>query len=609
MSPNPGTSSSVALAPVQDCLRCLARKDDTSRFVGLTMLLSLTRQLDQAQFHDLMLQCTQVLDGRFLDRLLKSGTSNAAMMELASHVMEALGTVLVASGDVQYLTDRIPSLVQALSASTNNTFDVILSTLLALSTIEKGATSIIALEDLSPLFAFFPISQTANRTILGVFSGAKHNNADRVRHHLQRLLEHISPRACQWDRAAAVSGFVTLDKVFKILAPEIIPTPGQWIQCIYDTLRIVSTSGNSLNDRTVCIGLAARLLEIASLDSVFSFTKLSDQKSRTSAFLFIQLVTIDLRAAYPKLAERLHSDEYDILSSEQSDRLDVLGKFLVFLLSLDDLLETGVEPDLILRLRGDMGESMVMTIEFLRDRWDDSNAELKGETASRLQEITDSRSATRAQDDPLVTAGVQTLAIWLKEEDSHHKEAAGITDIFLTLWGANGGQNTGFKHIILCALQALADEKEGRQQFLAHDGWTPLWNDIRPIYESLESRSSDDIMFAIDTARLICDILRFETVGHVSWAQQVINLLDVKAQSDALALDDLALQLQISLLHLASTCYVGARRAVSGSVEGTVRVDKLQTMYKNVLGRVQSMGKIPWIEQCLEEIAEDLRTR
>lgn len=69
---------------MQDCLQYLGQKDDTSRFVGLTLLLSLMRQLDETHYQDFMIQCTQVLDGRFLDRLLKTGIGEAPTILLAS---------------------------------------------------------------------------------------------------------------------------------------------------------------------------------------------------------------------------------------------------------------------------------------------------------------------------------------------------------------------------------------------------------------------------------------------------------------------------------------------------------------------------------------------
>lgn len=63
-----GSSSPAA----EQCLELLRSKDDTSRFVGLTMLLPLLKHSDESA---LMRRAAHSLDLRFLDRLLRTSAS------------------------------------------------------------------------------------------------------------------------------------------------------------------------------------------------------------------------------------------------------------------------------------------------------------------------------------------------------------------------------------------------------------------------------------------------------------------------------------------------------------------------------------------------------
>lgn len=75
MSESPHSSSVEAATlsnGVDQCLVLLRAKDDTSRFVGLTMLLPLLKHNDERK---LMGQAAEALDPRFLDRLLRSSTN------------------------------------------------------------------------------------------------------------------------------------------------------------------------------------------------------------------------------------------------------------------------------------------------------------------------------------------------------------------------------------------------------------------------------------------------------------------------------------------------------------------------------------------------------
>lgn len=55
---------------VEQCLSLLKHKDDTSRFVGLAMLLSVYNHIQDVKVLE---RCTKALNPTFLDRLLRAG--------------------------------------------------------------------------------------------------------------------------------------------------------------------------------------------------------------------------------------------------------------------------------------------------------------------------------------------------------------------------------------------------------------------------------------------------------------------------------------------------------------------------------------------------------
>jgi cytochrome P450 len=72
---------------VDQCLKLLRAKDDTSRFVGLTMLLPLLKHSDERA---LMREAAEALDPRFLDRLLKASESGSPSCTYSSYYMADL---------------------------------------------------------------------------------------------------------------------------------------------------------------------------------------------------------------------------------------------------------------------------------------------------------------------------------------------------------------------------------------------------------------------------------------------------------------------------------------------------------------------------------------
>lgn len=60
---------------ISDCLSLLSRSDDTSRFVGLAMMLSIASHIQDPS--DILGRCMETLNPIFLDRLLNAGQHNS----------------------------------------------------------------------------------------------------------------------------------------------------------------------------------------------------------------------------------------------------------------------------------------------------------------------------------------------------------------------------------------------------------------------------------------------------------------------------------------------------------------------------------------------------
>lgn len=388
-----------------------------------------------------------------------------------------------------------------------------------------------------------------------------------------------------------------------LTARQVHPSPGEWIIRVFECLRMITTKSSSSEKRAICSGLATKLLDIGSPELLFP-SQQSQGEGRTSAFLFVQLITIDIRSMYPTLFESPQSPTYTVQSHQQADRLDILSRFLVYLVDLNDISEIGVEPNLILRLREDISESIAMTIEFLRDRWDD--ARFSSSEVSTRATSADPTKMRIAHQDPLLMGAIHAVSLWLKEEDSLRKEATGIIDIFLAIWDSERVVGFDHRHVILCALQALANEKEARQQILTYNGWNVLWRHIESIYIHAGSCSNNELSLAINAATLLSDILRVEMVGQMDWAQAVTSALKSGADKGHVLQGDLQLQLQVAFLYLASSCYIGVRMTFTDVAENKAVLDELRKLHQEIVCNRDKAQYTEWITQCLEDITEDL---
>jgi hypothetical protein len=272
-------------------------------------------------------------------------------------------------------------------------------------------------------------------------------------------------------------------------------------------LRKLVTSRPSTAARSAYTEAAAALLHVfpnISPKLLFGEQQVSGTDSKPFSYLFINLLLIDIRSSFPNLLSQLNSPDYPAISKRLSAAFDVVSNFIGYLVrSLDEEEKeevhfpssfTSMPPDLLLRLRKDIAETMSLTIEYLRDRWDASVAGAPGlhpsartgsaatSEGNRLMLTWDSLK-DNISSDSLVLASIRTLAIWLQEDENENlrNEAAGLTDMLIELYKSSPDTVLDFRYPNLTAFEAIMTTEDGVEGFTGQDGWEVLATDLSGI--------------------------------------------------------------------------------------------------------------------------------
>lgn len=261
-------------------------------------------------------------------------------------------------------------------------------------------------------------------------------------------------------------------------------------------------------------------------------------------YLFINLLLIDIRSSIPTLLQKLNEPAYAQLSRRLASAFDTISIFVGFLVrsledeSMDTLI---MAPDSLLKLRKGISETMSVTLEYLRDRWDASVAGAMGlhpdartgtaETAagSHFTLAWDSMK-NNADEDPLIQSAVRALALWLREDDNDllRKEATGLTDMFLDLYRSHETHKLDFRSPVLVAFEALMSLRKGRTIFSEQDGWSILVKDLDSILKDSRSTNNEtDAARGIEIVRILIAFL--ENAQTLNTTDEQMNLITTVA--------------------------------------------------------------------------------
>ncbi|KAI9841020.1 MAG: hypothetical protein M1837_001050 [Sclerophora amabilis] len=570
-------------AALDQTLGLLRSKDDISRFVGLALLKSLLDSQEALRKDDATVgRCWAAISPKFLDRLLKATESEKRSLNEAKHMVDLAVAVIhiftiLLPGSVnqdEKLISRTPCLVTALVRSSSETTTMILQILLTLASENRGAISLLGLEDLSPLIEIAPQQVLVFEVFKYAFLTAG-SGADSGPDSFAKFDDIVVSLLPSFRNAEVLSLLNFLADTLPRVAPKVIASSPPWLLPLTFIVQDTILSHPSLNARKATISLSSALLHSypTTFPSLIFGAQSRNSKSRTGqpfSYFFLNLILIDIRTTFPSLIELLHDPEYSDISRRLAAAFDIVSAFIGFLIqSLDEEDEDNSDddpedrsddrqspskllpPELLLKLRRDISETMSLSIEFLRDRWDIANANSNAfsETATASQKVLPSNSASSqpppdtntipVSEDLLTLAAIRTLALWLREDENPalRKEAANIMDVLLELYAhssppaSNDPQWNGFDFTtpILMSLEPIFTTKSGLNNFSSHDGFSILWTDFHQHYlpylftKSTSALKSGSII--LQNCPYIISLLQSSLSGSGSLTSSQLSLL------------------------------------------------------------------------------------
>ena len=300
------------------------------------------------------------------------------------------------------------------------------------------------------------------------------------------------------------------------------------------------TSRPTLEARSAYTNAAASLLQAYPDQASHLMFKDEKKTDKPFSYLFVYLLLTDIRSSVPLLLEQLNQPQYPKTSRRLASAFDAISLFIGFLIrsledeSLDTLI---MPPDNLLKLRKNISETMSVSIEYLRDRWDASVAGAMGlhpdARANTIGTVTGSNytlawdsAKDNAEADPFILSVTRALSLWLREDENDllRKEAIGLTDMFMDLYRSSSMDNLDFRSPILVALEALITLDDGREILLKNGGWTVLVQDLTSIMRDMTEHQN--VARGIDIVRVLLPVVETEDGGT---SEDWMNLITTAA--------------------------------------------------------------------------------
>ncbi|KAK0121433.1 hypothetical protein ONS95_009727 [Cadophora gregata] len=616
----------------------LKAKNDTSRFVGLALLKTV---LDNGQLINdpqKLRVLWEALSLKFLDRLLRAQQNEKVskadakdMVDLAVAVLHTFSILLPEeSRREKRLTARTAPLIKALTQSPPETTKLILQTILTIVSQREGALEFLAVEDLSPLIEI----SNQHPLVLEIFSFAW-TNASTVTAEVEAVRKSINQvipaMIVNFKGTDAVTFIDFVGNMLPKLEPKAIPRNPKWLAPLILMLRKLVASKPTAAGRAAYTQLAAALLQtypVTCPSMLFKHDAAGNSDSKPFSYLLVNLLLIDVRSSFPSLLAKLNSEEYPAISQRLAAAFDVISSFIGFLVrSLDDesFSAFSMTPDLLLKLRKDIAETMSLNIEYLRDRWDASIAGASGLHPSARTGTAATSEGTRltltwesmkdnVNSDPLILAGIRALAIWIREDENENlrNETAGLMDMYMELYKSSSQGTLDFRYPILLALEAVMVTEEGIDGFLGQDGWQVLVEDLRSILKSTTEHStlnnpSPDASRGLQIVRVLLAIIDHEATSfpREDWMAIVTTTTSMQvlaSTTSAVVLEFHTAMLQLSSALLSKSSGGMTKRYVTSIPALCGLVEQLKAVVKSLDDKVESSELIG----LLDDVALDL---
>ncbi|KAF2400928.1 DUF1941-domain-containing protein [Trichodelitschia bisporula] len=492
-------SSEAALDQIVPLLKA---RDDTSRFVGLSLLRSLLDSDEQLRTNpQTVSSCWDAVPGTFLHRLLKSkgmGEKEAGMRHLAAAIIHIF-TNLLPTEKVQ--EEKMIKFVSPLIRISPNIVESsrpdVLQTLQCIASNPPGAAAFISTppEDTEAFFHLANQSQsTLKETVRLLWLLQKDGNLDGSGRKAWDKMFGTLLEACKGTDPTPIFEAVaeSLTRSHVNANRSKIESEPLWLPELFSMVRRSVLERPALRTRRAIVALVGSLLQSCSasvnLPPLLFHEAATSTKtpSKPFSYIFTTLVLIDVRSTIPSLME-MSADTYSITALRLAASFDTLCAFVLYLFQLlegddsTDLAASGLTPDLLLKLRKDFGETLSLTLEYFRDRWDSTQD--TGSEPKKIMSSSEDDPRMQPQKDPIFVAGLRLLALWLREDDGTalREQAVGIMDVFTSLYRSStlGSASVDFRDPLIAALSALVHTEEAAQAFLDNDGWSVLADDLR----------------------------------------------------------------------------------------------------------------------------------
>ncbi|KAF4591585.1 DUF1941 family protein [Ophiocordyceps camponoti-floridani] len=571
------TVDSASLANIQSLLRA---RDDTQRFVGLALLKSVLDNSQQLLQDEAVIQSLwKSLSATFLDRLLRTGSKPAnqdakEMLDLAVSVLRIFAALLPESSraDAKF-TERIPALVGAVLYSSDETTSLLLRLLHTLVSFPEGARALVSCQDLSPLTENAPSHPLA----LDVLKFAWLNSmadAENRRRLSQKINVTLQGLCSSFTGTDGVTLLEFLGDFLRQADPEVLPKDPKWIGKVCGYIHSLAMSRPTPEARSAYTNAAASIVQIyTSLAPRLLFA--DDRRAeKAPAYLLINLLLVDIRSSAPTLLGQLNAPESGATTRRLASAFDVVCIFVGFLVQCvdgDGFDALAMSPDSLLKIRKGISDTMSVTVEYLRDRWDASMAGAMGlhsearvgnaETATGSHRtLTWDSMANSVDDDPLILSAVRALGLWLREDENDllRKEATGLMDMFMDLYRGSAVGKLDFRSPILVALEALMELSKGRDLLLRHDGWQILSKDLTDILDdSSTTNDKDAASRGIDIVRVLIHVAEEESTGTAEAWMDLITTIAAWDVPDRERPPEMQ-EFQLAVLELCCTLLLGA---------------------------------------------------
>ncbi|KAM0215014.1 hypothetical protein ACHAQI_003496 [Fusarium lateritium] len=511
-------------------------KDDTQRFVGLALLKSLLDSSEQIRKDEQTVQSLwSSLSPKFLDRLLRTGSKPSSknskeMLDLAVSILHIFSILLPekARSDTKFI-NKIPLLVSSVLYSSEDTTKLILQLLHTLVSSQQGAQEFVKLEDFSSLTEIAP----SHAPVLDVLCFAWLNSMASVEDPTglsKQVDDTIQNLVSSFTGTDAVTLLEFLGYFLQHANSIILPRQPKWLKSVVTYIQNLVTSRPTPQARAAYTNATASILQAFSTEGpklIFTHDKKDD---KAFSYLLINLILIDIRSSAPTLLEQLNKPEYPKVSTRLTSAFNVVSIFIGYLIQCleDESLETFfMTPENLLSLRKGISDTMSLTAEYLRDRWDASVAGAMGLHPDARANTTETSTGTHhtltwdslkdnADDDMFILSAVRALAIWLREEENDilRKEATGLMDMFMDLYKPSSQDKLDFRSPVLVALEGLTALPKGRELFLANEGWTVLTHDLNLILQhGSRTCGQQDASRATEIIRILLPIVEQENNG------------------------------------------------------------------------------------------------